>query len=795
MSSDSRIPPPLRAVSPGRAEKSPSGGNDKSFFPKSFAATLLALALLAALLVPAQPAGAQATNSPPSIVGPSISSGDFDENATGQARTYRATDPDGDTVTWSITSVDPISATSWFAITPDTGILTVETPLDYEYALTNNPAGAQYRLIVTADDGNGGTDTQEFLVNVSDVDEPPGRPGMPVAKATGRKTLTVSWAPPWHKDMEGKPPVTHYEVQYCKEGDDCYNYGTGWSGASTTDTGTTHAFPSLALERETIYRLRVRAVSDEGESFWSLDGFGFTGCYDAPWCTGLGAGGEGTIGYSRDPWSGSANGKFGILDHPSFTHGGTTYEIVEILDSKNYLQVEFDVDREALEGMSFYIVDINKEEHAFWFSDAEWHTDGNVALWKKGKWRQKRLLKSGGVYFVSIERRRIPPTIVHKHIIKPNDYKGKDVTLKWKDGSFAAEIRIYSRRNGDPSYGSFIMQNNEITAIFNEHGSNPRTLILRHPDYEEQILLNWESVYEQIHIEAMDMDSPPRTASVHWRDGQWAATISINVDNFGKPAGRTESHAHGVLVEFESHGSNPRTATVTHPSRSDERIKFIWWIRHVEPVVLSYIMYPDSPDKEVTAEFPDGKQVSITLTVATDEPSPSHGLIVWGDWPYYVKGSVSHHPTDVIFEDTKLGYNPNSVTFKHTTPQYYNIVIKWEVREREPPPDTIDYGPGPGDVPGSGAAPTVPPGVGGDGAPVFVESDPVSLSDPEGDDGDEEEIGFTVEDSGDSIEALGGGGGCAVGGAGGGAGSAAFGLFLITAALFAAVSYGGRLRM
>ena len=130
------------------------------------------LALVAVLLLPAQPAGAQ-TNSPPEIVGAPIGSGGFAENATGQVRRpYTATDPDGDTVTWSITHVDP--ASNAFAITPDTGIMTVEIPLDYEVA-------PRYDLHVTADDGNGGTDTHEFIILVNDVDEPPDRPKMPMS--------------------------------------------------------------------------------------------------------------------------------------------------------------------------------------------------------------------------------------------------------------------------------------------------------------------------------------------------------------------------------------------------------------------------------------------------------------------------------------------------------------------------------------------------------------------------------------------------------------------------------------
>ena len=155
----------------------------------TIAAPLLALALPLIQLIPSQPAGAQAANSPPSIVGAPVGFSYLDENATGQFHRYTATDPDGDTVTWSIHFVDPTAAAAYFAITPDTGIITVETPPDYEAAALN-PAGAQHRLSIAADDGNGGTDTHQITLNVTDLDEPPDRAKMPTARATGRCLAT-----------------------------------------------------------------------------------------------------------------------------------------------------------------------------------------------------------------------------------------------------------------------------------------------------------------------------------------------------------------------------------------------------------------------------------------------------------------------------------------------------------------------------------------------------------------------------------------------------------------------------
>ena len=85
--------------------------------------------------------------------------------------------------------------------------------------------------------------------------------------------------------MKGKPPVESYEVQICKEGDECTNYsykvgydwGSGWREKTVSDPDNrTVTFSDL--ERETTYRLRARAISHEGASFWSLSGLAFTGC-------------------------------------------------------------------------------------------------------------------------------------------------------------------------------------------------------------------------------------------------------------------------------------------------------------------------------------------------------------------------------------------------------------------------------------------------------------------------------------------------------------------------------------
>ena len=95
---------------------------------------------------------------------------DVDENtaagvAFGDAVT--ATDPDGDTLTYSLSGSDASS----FAIDENTGRLKTKSALDYEGENTR-------QVTVTASDGSL-TDSVVVDVSVNDVGEPPGKPSAP----------------------------------------------------------------------------------------------------------------------------------------------------------------------------------------------------------------------------------------------------------------------------------------------------------------------------------------------------------------------------------------------------------------------------------------------------------------------------------------------------------------------------------------------------------------------------------------------------------------------------------------
>ena len=107
------------------------------------------------------------------------------ENTTA-VTTVTATDPDGDTPTFSITGGADAAR---FDIDPNSGELTFKPAPDFENP-TDSDTDNVYVVEVTADDGNGGTDVQTISVTVTDNDHvlwistdqdavPPGADGLP----------------------------------------------------------------------------------------------------------------------------------------------------------------------------------------------------------------------------------------------------------------------------------------------------------------------------------------------------------------------------------------------------------------------------------------------------------------------------------------------------------------------------------------------------------------------------------------------------------------------------------------
>ena len=168
-----------------------------------------------------------------------------------------AEDADNDPLTYTLEGTDAAS----FGIESDSGQIFTIGGVNYDHE-----AKSTYTVVVKADDSNGGTDTIEVTITVTDVNEPPADPAAPTVSAiTGSTTsLTVSWTAPANTG----PPIDDYDLQY-RQG----NSGNFTNGPQNV-SGTPATIDNL-LE-DTVYQVQVRASNDEGTSGWSPSGSGRT---------------------------------------------------------------------------------------------------------------------------------------------------------------------------------------------------------------------------------------------------------------------------------------------------------------------------------------------------------------------------------------------------------------------------------------------------------------------------------------------------------------------------------------
>ena len=178
-----------------------------------------------------------------------------------------ATDPEGDVLTYSL--ADPADP---FAIDPATGRLALAAgrTLDHESA----PSHALTVGVSDGLDARGAADpavdaTVAATVTVTDVDEPPGRPGRPVLAGRSTTSLEVSWTAP---DNAG-PPIDGYAVQYrVKNVPGTTNAAVACPPPAVCATSLT----VTGLDAGTTYEVRVRAANDEGAGRASPWGGGAT---------------------------------------------------------------------------------------------------------------------------------------------------------------------------------------------------------------------------------------------------------------------------------------------------------------------------------------------------------------------------------------------------------------------------------------------------------------------------------------------------------------------------------------
>ncbi len=170
-----------------------------------------------------------------------------------------ASDAENDTLTYTLEGADA----GKFSIVSSTGQLQTKVGQSYDYE-----ANTSYSVTVKADDSNGGTDTVDVTINVTNnTNEKPLTPAAPTVTATSGSTtsLSVSWAAPTNT---GRPTITGYDLQYRK--------GTsgGWTDGPQDQTGTSATISGL--DANSAYQVQVLATNDDGDSDWSSPGSGRT---------------------------------------------------------------------------------------------------------------------------------------------------------------------------------------------------------------------------------------------------------------------------------------------------------------------------------------------------------------------------------------------------------------------------------------------------------------------------------------------------------------------------------------
>ncbi|MXW12974.1 MAG: fibronectin type III domain-containing protein [Synechococcus sp. SB0668_bin_13] len=186
----------------------------------------------------------------------------FSENTTGVTKLGAplpaATDPDGDTLTYTIEGTDAAS----FDFDAAARQIRSRAGVTYDYE-----AKHIHYFQIKADDGRGGTDTQDVEVAVFDVDEPPSAPAVTAVNPTPGSTtsLDASWTAP---DNTGKPAITSYDLRY-RTGS-----SGAWADGPQDVPGTSSQI--TGLDSGTTYQVQVRATNDEGDGDWSNAGSGTT---------------------------------------------------------------------------------------------------------------------------------------------------------------------------------------------------------------------------------------------------------------------------------------------------------------------------------------------------------------------------------------------------------------------------------------------------------------------------------------------------------------------------------------
>ena len=155
-----------------------------------------------------------------------------------------------------------------FTLDRESGMLRFAEPPNYEDP-QDQDAGNDYLLLVRASSGAGDRlreTTQEVVVQVTDVDEPPAAPDAPQVTGVSTTELRVQWTEPENRG----PPIEDYDYRYR-----VHEPAGRWT--EVTDTTIDALETTIAeLDPGTSYDVQVRASNDEGTGPWSESGTGAT---------------------------------------------------------------------------------------------------------------------------------------------------------------------------------------------------------------------------------------------------------------------------------------------------------------------------------------------------------------------------------------------------------------------------------------------------------------------------------------------------------------------------------------
>ena len=190
-------------------------------------------------------------NEPPTITGEETLS--FPENSTRPVETYRASDPERDTITWSVSGLDGGD----FHIS-ETGVLTFASAPDFE-----NPDDADgdndYEVTVQARDDGFNTASLEVVVTVTN------------STGTEEPTITTTSRPVLTYQENGTGTVYTYRatdpqggtITWSVTGTDANDFLISESGALTFRTPPDFENPADS-DRDNVYEIRVVATDDQG---------------------------------------------------------------------------------------------------------------------------------------------------------------------------------------------------------------------------------------------------------------------------------------------------------------------------------------------------------------------------------------------------------------------------------------------------------------------------------------------------------------------------------------------------